>query len=132
MTYISDTEKFTAVYDADGVLLSGKQPVNAGDYTFTAVAAATDSCTGGDVTPQNNKFSIQKAELKATDFNILVSYTTVSDGQSYTAYMNEQSPDSPLVLRYGDTITEYKIIPYADAAAKYAFCRTCRFRSLRT
>lgn len=120
VTYISDTEKFTAVYDADGVLLSGKQPVNAGDYTFTAVAAATDSCTGGDVTPQNNKFSIQKAELKATDFNILVSYTTVSDGQSYTAYMNEQSPDSPLVLRYGDTITEYKIIPYADAAEKPA------------
>lgn len=118
VTYISDTEKFTAVYDADGVLLSGKQPVNAGDYTFTAVAAATDSCAGGDITPQENKFSIQKAELKATDFNILVSYTTVSDGQSYTAYMNEQSPDSPLVLRYGDTITEYKIIPYADAAAK--------------
>ena len=120
VTYISDTEKFTAVYDADGVLLSGKQPVNAGDYTFTAVAAATDSCVGGDITPQENKFSIQKAELKATDFNILVSYTTVSDGQSYTAYMNEQSPDSPLVLRYGDTITEYKIIPYADAAAKPA------------
>lgn len=120
VTYISDTEKFTAVYDADGVLLSGKQPVNAGDYTFTAVAAATDSCAGGDITPQENKFSIQKAELKATDFNILVSYTTVSDGQSYTAYMNEQSPDSPLVLRYGDTITEYKIIPYADAAEKPA------------
>lgn len=120
VTYISDTEKFTAVYDADGVLRSGKQPVNAGDYTFTAVAAATDSCAGGDITPQENKFSIQKAELKATDFNILVSYTTVSDGQSYTAYMNEQSPDSPLVLRYGDTITEYKIIPYADAAAKPA------------
>ena len=120
VTYISGTEKFTAVYDADGVLLSGRQPVNAGDYTFTAVAAATDSCAGGDITPQENKFTIQKAELKATDFNILVSYTTVSDGQSYTAYMNEQSPDSPLVLRYGDTITEYKIVPYADAVAKPA------------
>ena len=120
VTYISGTEKFTAVYDADGVLLSGRQPVNADDYTFTAVAAATDTCAGGDITPQDNKFTIQKAELKATDFNILVSYTTVSDGQSYTAYMNEQSPDSPLVLRYGDTITEYKIVPYADAAAKPA------------
>ena len=120
VTYISGAEKLTAVYDADGALLSGKQPVNAGDYTFTAVAAATDSCAGGDITPQENKFTIQKAELKATDFNILVSYTTVSDGQSYTAYMNEQSPDSPLVLRYGDTITEYKIVPYADAAAKPA------------
>lgn len=120
VTYISGTEKFTAVYDADGALRSGKQPVNAGDYTFTAVAAATDTCAGGDVTPEDNKFTIQKAELKATDFNILVSYTTVSDGQSYTAYMNEQSPDSPLVLRYGDTITEYKIVPYADAAAKPA------------
>ena len=120
VTYISGTEKFTAVYDADGVLLSGKRPVNAGDYTFTAVAAATDSCAGGDVTPQDNKFTIQKAALKATDFNILVSYTTVSDGQSYTAYMNGQSPDSPLVLFYGDTITGYKIIPYADAADKPA------------
>lgn len=120
VTYLSGTEKLTAVYDADGVLLSGKRPVNAGDYTFTAVAAATDSCAGGDVTPQDNKFTIQKAELKATDFNILVSYTTVSDGQSYTAYMNGQSPDSPLVLFYGDTITGYKIIPYADAADKPA------------
>lgn len=46
VTYISDTEKFTAVYDADGVLLSGKQPVNAGDYTFTAVAAATGQLRG--------------------------------------------------------------------------------------
>ena len=120
VTYLSGTEKLTAVYDADGVLLSGKRPVNAGDYTFTAVAAATDSCAGGDVTPQDNKFTIQKAALKATDFNILVSYTTVSDGQSYTAYMNGQSPDSPLVLFYGDTITGYKIIPYADAADKPA------------
>ena len=72
------------------------------------------------MTPQDNKFTIQKAALKATDFNILVSYTTVGDGQSYTAYMNEQSPDSPLVLFYGDTITGYKIIPYADAADKPA------------
>ena len=120
VTYISGTEKLTAVYDADGALLSGTQPVNAGDYTFTAVAAATDSCAGGDVTPQENKFTIQKAELKATDFNILVSYTTVSDGQSYTAYMNEQSPDSPLVLFYGDTITGYKIVSYAEAAGEPA------------
>ena len=120
VTYLSGTEKFTAVYDADGVLLSGKRPVNAGDYTFTAVAAATDSCAGGDVTPKDNKFTIQKAELKATDFNILVSYTTVGDGQSYTAYMNDQSPDSPLILFYGDKITGYKIIPYADAAGEPA------------
>lgn len=120
VTYTSGTEKFTAVYDADGVLLSGKRPVNAGDYTFTAVAAATDSCAGGDVTPQDNKFTIQKAELKATDFNILVSYTTVGDGQSYTAYMNDQSPDSPLILRYGDTITGYKIVSYAEAVGEPA------------
>ena len=120
VTYISGAEKLTAVYDADGALLSGKQPVNAGDYTFTAVAAATDSCAGGDVTPQDNKFTIQKAELKATDFNILVSYTTVSDGQSYTAYMNEQSPASPLVLFYGDEITGYKIVSYAEAAGEPA------------
>ena len=39
VTYLSGTEKLTAVYDADGVLLSGKRPVNAGDYTFTAVAS---------------------------------------------------------------------------------------------
>ncbi len=109
----------TVTYKQDGKVLNGA-PVEAGTYTFTATVAATDSCAGGDVTPQENKFTIQKAELKATDFNILVSYTTVSDGQSYTAYMNEQSPDSPLVLFYGDEITEYKIIPYADAADKPA------------
>lgn len=116
------TKKYGAVtvtYKQNGEVLDGA-PVEPGTYTFTVTVAATATCAGGDVTPQNNKFSIQKAELKATDFNILVSYTTVSDGQSYTAYMNEQSPDSPLVLRYGDTITEYKIIPYADAAAKPA------------
>lgn len=116
------TKKYGAVtvtYKQNGEVLDGA-PVEAGTYTFTATVAATDSCAGGDITPQENKFTIQKAELKATDFNILVSYTTVSDGQSYTAYMNEQSPDSPLVLRYGDTITEYKIVPYADAADKPA------------
>ena len=109
----------TVTYKQDGKVLNGA-PIEPGTYTFTATVAATDSCAGGDVTPQENKFTIQKAELKATDFNILVSYTTVSDGQSYTAYMNEQSPDSPLVLFYGDTITGYKIIPYADAADKPA------------
>lgn len=109
----------TVTYKQDGKVLNGA-PVEAGTYTFTATVAATVTCAGGDITPQENKFTIQKAELKATDFNILVSYTTVSDGQSYTAYMNEQSPDSPLVLFYGDTITGYKIIPYADAADKPA------------
>ena len=116
VTYISGTEKFTAVYDADGVLLSGKQPVNAGDYTFTAVAAATDSCAGGNVTPQDNKFTIQKAKLKATDFNILVSYTTM-EGKDYTLYMNDtEGPSDPPILFYGDEITGYKIVSYADPA----------------
>ena len=116
VTYISGTEKFTAVYDADGVLLSGKRPVNAGDYTFTAEAAATDSCAGGDVTPKDNKFTIQKAELKATDFNILVSYTTM-DGENYTLFMNDtDDPSDPPILFYGDEITGYKIVSRADPA----------------
>lgn len=116
VTYISGTEKFTAVYDADGALRSGKQPVNAGDYTFTAVAAATDSCAGGDVTPEDNKFTIQKAELKATDFNILVSYTTM-EGEDYTLYMNDtEDPSDPPILFYGDKITGYEIVSYADPA----------------
>lgn len=120
VTYISGTEKFTAVYDADGVLLSGKQPVNAGDYTFTAVAAATDSCAGGDVTPKDNKFTIQKAELKATDFNVLVSYTTMG-GEDYTLYMNDTNdPSDPPILFYGDKITGYKIVSYAEAAGEPA------------
>ena len=116
VTYISGTEKFTAVYDADGALRSGKQPVNAGDYTFTAVAAATTTCAGGDVTPEDNKFTIQKAELKATDFNILVSYTTM-EGEDYTLYMNDtEDPSDPPILFYGDEITGYKIVSYADPA----------------
>ena len=120
VTYLSGTEKFTAVYDADGVLLSGKRPVNAGDYTFTAVAAATDSCAGGDVTPQDNKFTIQKAELKATDFNVLVSYTTMG-GEDYTLYMNDTNdPSDPPILFYGDKITGYKIVSYAEAVGEPA------------
>lgn len=120
VTYISGTEKFTAVYDADGVLLSGKQPVNAGDYTFTAVVAATDSCAGGDVTPEDNTFTIRKAELKAEDFNILMSYTTM-EGESYTLYMNDTvDPSDPPILFYGDEITGYKIVSYAEAAGEPA------------
>ena len=116
VTYISGTEKLTAVYDADGALLSGKRPVNAGDYTFTVTVAATDSCVGGDVTPKDNKFTIQKAELKATDFNILVSYTTM-EGEDYTLYMNDTvDPSDPPILFYGDEITGYKIVSYADPA----------------
>ena len=120
VTYISGAEKLTVVYDADGVLLSGKQPVNAGDYTFTAVVAATDSCAGGDVTPEDNKFTIRKAELKAEDFNILMSYTTM-EGESYTLYMNDTvDPSDPPILFYGDEITGYKIVSYAEAAGEPA------------
>ena len=109
----------TVTYKQDGKVLNGA-PVEAGTYTFTAVVAATATCAGGDVTPEENKFTIRKAELKATDFNILVSYTTM-EGEDYTLYMNDTNdPSDPPILFYGDEITGYKIVPYADAASKPA------------
>ena len=105
----------TVTYKQNGVALSGA-PVEAGTYTFTATVAATDSCAGGDVTPEDNKFTIQKAELKATDFNILVSYTTM-EGEDYTLSMNDtEDPSNPPILFYGDKITGYEIVSYAEAA----------------
>ena len=109
----------TVTYKQNGVALSGA-PVEAGTYTFTATVAATDSCAGGDVTPEDNKFTIQKAELKATDFNILVSYTTM-EGEDYTLYMNDtEDPSDPPILFYGDEITGYEIVSYAEAAGEPA------------
>lgn len=105
----------TVTYKQNGVALSGA-PVEAGTYTFTATVAATTTCAGGDVTPEYNTFTIQKAELKATDFNILVSYTTM-EGEDYTLYMNDtEDPSDPPILFYGDEITGYKIVSYADPA----------------
>lgn len=105
----------TVTYKQNGVALSGA-PVEAGTYTFTATVAATTTCAGGDVTPEDNKFTIQKAELKATDFNILVSYTTM-EGEDYTLSMNDtEDPSDPPILFYGDEITGYKIVSYADPA----------------
>lgn len=105
----------TVTYKQNGVALSGA-PVEAGTYTFTATVAATTTCAGGDVTPEDNTFTIQKAELKATDFNILVSYTTM-EGEDYTLYMNDtEDPSDPPILFYGDEITGYKIVSYADPA----------------
>ena len=103
VTYISDTEKFTAVYDADGVLLSGKQPVNAGDYTFTAVAAATDSCAGGDITPQENKFSIQKAALNPADFTVTEPTDLTYDGTAKEVTVKNTSGKD-----YGEITVTYK------------------------
>ncbi len=103
VTYISDTEKFTAVYDTDGVLRSGKQPVNAGDYTFTAVAAATDSCAGGDITPKDNKFTIQKAALNPADFAFALPNDLTYDGTPKEVTVKNTSDKD-----YGEITVAYK------------------------
>lgn len=59
----------TVTYKQDGKVLNGA-PVEPGTYTFTANVAATATCAGGDVTPKDNMFTIQKAALNPKDFTV--------------------------------------------------------------
>ena len=59
----------TVTYKQDGKVLNGA-PVEPGTYTFTANVAATATCAGGDVTPEYNTFTIQKAALNPKDFTV--------------------------------------------------------------
>ncbi len=66
------TKKYGAVtvtYKQNGEVLDGA-PVEPGTYTFTVTVAATATCAGGDVTPKDNKFTIQKAALNPADFTV--------------------------------------------------------------
>ena len=59
----------TVTYKQNGEVLEGA-PTEPGDYTFTAVVAATATCAGGDITPEDNKFTILRAAMNPADFTV--------------------------------------------------------------
>ena len=77
------TKKYGAVtvtYKQNGEVLDGA-PVEPGTYTFTVTVAATATCAGGDVTPKDNKFTIQKAALNPADFTVTEPTDLTYDGK---------------------------------------------------
>ena len=77
------TKKYGAVtvtYKQNGEVLDGA-PVEPGTYTFTVTVAATTTCAGGDVTPKDNKFTIQKAALNPADFTVTEPTDLTYDGK---------------------------------------------------
>ena len=64
-----DYGEITVTYKQNGEALNGA-PVEPGTYTFTANVAATATCAGGDVTPEYNMFTIQKAALNPADIAV--------------------------------------------------------------
>ena len=91
----------TVTYKQDGKVLNGA-PVEPGTYTFTAVVAATATCAGGDVTPGDNKFTIQKAALNPADFAVTNPNPTY-DGKPKTVTVKNTSDKD-----YGEITVTYK------------------------
>lgn len=71
----------TVTYKQNGVALNGA-PVEPDTYTFTANVAATATCAGGDVTPKDNMFTIQKAALNPADFTVTEPTDLTYDGSA--------------------------------------------------
>lgn len=101
----SATKKYGAVtvtYKQNGVVLSGA-PIEPGTYTFTANVAATTTCAGGDVTPKDNKFTIQKAALNPADFTVTEPTDLTYDGSAKEVTVKNTSDKD-----YGEITVTYK------------------------
>lgn len=92
----------TVTYKQNGVALSGA-PVEPGDYTFTANVAATATCAGGDVTPKDNMFTIQKAALNPADFTVTEPTDLTYDGKPKEVTVKNTSDKD-----YGEITVTYK------------------------
>ena len=92
----------TVTYKQNGVALSGA-PVEPGDYTFTVTVAATATCAGGDVTPQYNTFTIQKAALNPADFTV-----TEPTDLTYNGTAKEVTVKNTSDKDYGEITVTYK------------------------
>lgn len=92
----------TVTYKQNGVALSGA-PVEPGTYTFTANVAATATCAGGDVTPQYNTFTIQKAALNPADFTV-----TEPTDLTYNGSAKEVTVKNTSDKDYGEITVTYK------------------------
>lgn len=98
------TEKYGAVtvtYKQNGKVLNDA-PIEPGTYTFTAVVAATATCAGGDVTPEYNKFTIQKAALNPADFTVTNPNPTYDGSAKEVTVKNTSDKD------YGEITVTYK------------------------
>lgn len=101
----SATKKYgdvTVTYKQNGVALSGA-PVEPGTYTFTANVAATATCAGGDVTPKDNTFTIQKAALYPADFTV-----TEPTDLTYNGSAKEVTVKNTRDKDYGEITVTYK------------------------
>lgn len=92
----------TVTYKQNGVALNGA-PVEPGTYTFTANVAATATCAGGDVTPQYNTFTIQKAALNPADFTV-----TEPTDLTYNGSAKEVTVKNTSDKDYGEITVTYK------------------------
>lgn len=101
----SATKKYgdvTVTYKQNGVVLNGA-PVEPGTYTFTANVAATATCAGGDVTPKDNMFTIQKAALNPADFTVTEPTDLTYDGSAKEVTVKNTSDKD-----YGEITVTYK------------------------
>lgn len=101
----SATKKYgvvTVTYKQNGVVLSGA-PIEPGTYTFTAVVAPTATCAGGDVTPKDNTFTIQKAALNPADFTV-----TEPTDLTYNGSAKEVTVKNTSDKDYGEITVTYK------------------------
>lgn len=99
------TKKYGAVtvtYKQNGEVLDGA-PVEPGTYTFTVTVAATATCAGGDVTPKDNKFTIQKAALNPADFTVTEPTDLTYDGNPKEVTVKNTSDKD-----YGEITVTYK------------------------
>lgn len=92
----------TVTYKQNGVALSGA-PVEPGTYTFTANVAATATCAGGDVTPKDNTFTIQKAALNPADFTVTEPTDLTYNGSAKEVIVKNTSDKD-----YGEITVTYK------------------------
>ena len=91
----------TVTYKKDGKVLDGA-PIEPGTYTFTANVAATATCAGGDVTPKENKFTIQKAALNPADITVTNPDPTYDGSPKEVTVKNTSNKD------YGEIAVTYK------------------------
>ena len=101
----SATKKYgdvTVTYKQNGVALNGA-PIEPGTYTFTANVAATATCAGGDVTPEYNTFTIQKAALNPADFTV-----TEPTDLTYNGTAKEVTVKNTSDKDYGEITVTYK------------------------
>ena len=91
----------TVTYKQNGKVLDGA-PIEPGTYTFTAVVAATATCAGGDVTPEYNTFTIQKAALNPADFTVTNPDPTYDGSAKEVTVKNTSDKD------YGEITVTYK------------------------